>query len=235
MGQHISRDFTLLIDLHTHSYPASDDSFMPVDELIETAKGRGLDGVCLTEHDAFWELDQISALARRHAFLVLPGCEINTDGGHVLVFGLRRYTFGVHRPSFVRQLADREGAALVAAHPYRRRFLPERPQEREAMLERASGDPFFRCCHALEGINGRGTVLENGFTQDLGARLGMGATGGSDAHRREQLGTAATRFQRTITSLADLIAELRAGRFHAVELKDGTDPAAQGARGGQQP
>lgn len=206
---------------------------MAVDELIESAKARGLDGVCLTEHDAFWELEQIAALARRHAFLVLPGCEINTDGGHVLVFGLTHYTFGVHKPSFVRQLADREGAAVVAAHPYRRRFLPERQQDREAMLERACGDQFFRCCDALEGINGRGTVLENGFTQDLMARLVMPATGGSDAHRLEQLGTAATRFQRTITSLADLIGELRAGRFHAVDLKeypkDGTDLAAVGA------
>ena len=208
---------------------------MTVEELIETAKGKGLDGICLTEHDAFWTLDQVSALSRRHAFLVLPGCEINTDGGHVLVFGLHRYTFGLHKPSFVRQLVDREGGVMVAAHPYRRRFLPERQQDREAMLERACGDQFFRCCDALECINGRGTALENRFTQDLGTRLGMRATGGSDAHRMEQLGTAATRFQRTITSLADLIAELRAGRFHAVDLRahprDGTDPAAHGALG----
>jgi predicted metal-dependent phosphoesterase TrpH len=215
----------LLIDLHTHSYPASDDSFMTVDELIATAKERGLDGVCLTEHDVFWEPEQVAALSRKHAFLVLPGCEVNTDGGHVLVFGLHRYTFGLHKPAFARQLVDREAGAIVAAHPYRRRFLEDQPQDRVAMLERACRDEFFRGCHAIEGMNGRGTLLENRFAQDLGRRLDIPATGGSDAHRTEQLGTAATRFQRTITSLGDLIGELRAGRFQGVDLKNGQDGA----------
>ena len=45
-------------------------------------------------------------------------------------------------------------------------------------------------------------------------------TGGSDAHRVEQLGTAATRFQREITGLVDLIEELRGGRFQAVDLRN---------------
>jgi predicted metal-dependent phosphoesterase TrpH len=216
----------LLIDLHTHSYPASDDSFMTVDELIATAKERGLDGVCLTEHDVFWEPEQVAALSRKHAFLVLPGCEVNTDGGHVLVFGLHRYTFGLHKPAFARQLVDREAGAIVAAHPYRRRFLEDQPQDRVAMLERACRDEFFRGCHAIEGMNGRGTLLENRFAQDLGRRLDIPATGGSDAHRTEQLGTAATRFQRTITNLGDLIGELRAGRFQAVDLKNGQDGAS---------
>ncbi|HIN06137.1 MAG TPA: PHP domain-containing protein, partial [Dehalococcoidia bacterium] len=40
----------LLIDLHLHTYPKSDDSFMTPDDLIEAAKSQGLDGICLTEH-----------------------------------------------------------------------------------------------------------------------------------------------------------------------------------------
>ena len=203
---------------------------MTVDELIATAKERGLDGVCLTEHDAFWEPEQVAALSRKHAFLVLPGCEVNTDGGHILVFGLHRYTFGLHKPAFARQLVGREAGVMVAAHPYRRRFLADQPQDREGMLERACRDQFFRGCHAIEGVNGRGTLLENRFAQDLGSRLDIPATGGSDAHRREQLGTAATRFQRTITNLSDLIGELRAGRFQAVDLR--TNPDGRPARDG---
>ena len=73
----------MLIALHTHSYPKSDDGFMGVDELIEGAKSKGLDGVCLNDHDVFWSPDEIRALTRRRNFLVLPGCEINTDTGHV--------------------------------------------------------------------------------------------------------------------------------------------------------
>ena len=214
----------MLIDLHTHSYPKSDDSFMGVDDLVVAAKAAGIDGVCLTEHDTFWSAEETGELSRRHGFLVLPGCEINTDTGHVLVFGLEEYLFGLHKPDYLRQVAAREGAVIIAAHPYRRRFLAEPgrvPEARAQMLERAGADGFFRICDAIESVNGRGTDIENRFSWDLAKLLGTKMTGGSDAHRPEQLGTAATRFQRPIGCLDDLIRELRAGRFHAVDLRNG--------------
>ena len=206
----------LLIDLHTHSYPKSDDSFVGVDDCIDRAKDLGLDGICLTDHDDFWPLDAVRTLSRRHDFLVLPGSEINTDAGHILVFGLERYVFGLHRPAFLRQSVDHCRGAMVAAHPYRRRFLAEpgrEPQARAEMLERAAADNFFLLCDAIEGVNGRGLPAENDFSRDLGAALNLASTGGSDAHRLEQLGTVATRFERPVRCLADLIREIKAGRF----------------------
>jgi len=212
-----------LIDLHTHSYPKSDDSFISVDELIGEAKRLGLDGVCLTDHDAFWSRDETWDLSQRHNFLVLPGVELNTDSGHVVAFGLDRYLFGMHKPAFLRKLVDEKGGVMIAAHPYRRRFLEGPAQNaasRREMLEQASADEFFGYCDAIEGINGRGSVQENCFSLDLRDRLAMRATGGSDAHRRGQFGTAATRFQKKITGLPDLITEIRQGRFCAVDLKN---------------
>lgn len=214
----------MLIDLHTHSYPGSDDSFTGADELIDAAKTLGLDGVCLTEHDHFWSMDEARKLSRKHNFLVLPGCEINTDDGHILVFGLERYIFGLHKPAFVHHLVEQRGGVIIAAHPYRRRFLEEparNPEARSGMLQRATADGFFHLCDAIEGINGRGNLWENQFSNDLGQRLGMRMTGGSDAHRINQLGTAATQFQTKITDLADLLRELRAGRFQAIDLRNG--------------
>jgi predicted metal-dependent phosphoesterase TrpH len=211
----------VLIDLHTHSYPKSDDSFAAVDDLIDKAKSACLDGICLTDHDFFWSNDEVRDLARRHDFLVLPGCEINTDTGHVLVFGLDRYVFGMHKPDFlVNAVRQREGA-MIAAHPYRRRFLEDPghlPEARQEMLDRASGDEFFGSCDGIEGINGRGKDVQNLFSQDLAERLGIKMTGGSDAHRVEQIGTAATAFERKITGLDDLIQEIKAGRFRAETL-----------------
>ncbi len=204
----------MLIDLHTHSYPKSDDSFMDVDTLVERSKALGLDGVCLTDHDAFWSWDEVRALQRRHDFLVIPGTELNTDSGHALVFGLQRYEFGVHKPEFLRRLADRQGAVIIAAHPYRRRFLedPGRdPEVREGMLGQAARDAFFGLCDAIESHNGRGTEAENRFSSDLRGMLGLPGVAGSDAHRAEQLGTAATRFTRRVRGLEDLVAELKQG------------------------
>jgi sugar phosphate isomerase/epimerase len=217
----------LLIDLHCHSYPKSDDSFMSVDELIEGAKASGIDGVCLTEHDAFWSGDEVRELSTRHGFLVLAGSEINTDTGHTLVFGLDQYEFGMHRPEFLSERVARRGGAIIAAHPYRRRFLPgpaERPGARDEMLERARNDGLFRVCQAIEGLNGRGTEAQNRFSLDLGDRLHTGITAGSDAHRVEQLGTTATEFPSRIESMDDLIFHLRSGNYRPVDLRTPAGP-----------
>ena len=213
----------MLIDLHTHSYPQSDDSFMSVDELIDAAKAQGLDGICLTEHDAFWSDEEIRTLSRKHDFLVLGGAELNTDAGHVLVFGLDRYQFGMHKPEVLRAWVDQARGVILAAHPYRRRFLSEAsgdPEARRGMLDRAVDDEFFSFCDGVEGINGRGEPSQNLFSQDLASRLGLQIFGGSDAHRLEQMGTAATRFQGEVGCLEDLILELRLGRFEAVALQE---------------
>ena len=202
----------------------SDDSFMSVDEAIEGAKSLGLDGICLTDHDAFWAEQQARELSLKHEFLVLPGSEINTDAGHVLTFGLRRYEFGMHKPEFLRACADRDGGVLIAAHPYRRRFLEQPgsdPDVRAGMLERAVSDPFFDLCEAVEGLNGRGSVEQNRYSADLGVSLTLPATAGSDAHRVAQLGTAATEFHGKIEEVADLIRLLKSGQYRPVDLRAG--------------
>ncbi len=212
----------MLIDLHTHSYPKSDDSLVSVDDLIDRARSIGLDGICLTDHDEFWPLAEVESLGKRHNFLVLPGSEINTDSGHILVFGLQEYVFGLHKPEFLRRRVNRQGGVMIAAHPYRRRFLADpgqNPEARAEMLQRALEDEIFLMCDAIEGHNGRGLTAENEFSRDLGSVFGLKATGGSDAHRLEQLGTAATRFERPVGSLDDLIREIKAGRF-APEILD---------------
>ena len=219
----------MLIDLHTHSYPHSDDSFMSVDELIEGSKSLGLDGICLTDHDTFWTGEQIRDLSSKHDFLVIPGCEINTEAGHVLVFGLSKYEFGMHRPEFLQASVDKAEGVMIAAHPYRRRFLEEpaeRPGVREEMLERASGDEFFQMCQGIEALNGRGLAVQNSFSLELGGRLSANMTAGSDAHKVEQIGTVATEFQRPVSCLKDLIRELREGRYQPVDLREKTAPNA---------
>jgi len=212
----------LLIDLHTHSYPHSDDSFMSVDELIEGSKSLGLDAICLTDHDIFWTGEQIRELSSKHDFLVFPGCEINTEAGHVLVFGLTQYEFGMHKPDYLQKCVDRAEGVMIAAHPYRRRFLEEpaeKPGIREEMLDRARGDRFFGMCQGIEALNGRGLAVQNQFSLDLGERLSVNMTAGSDAHKMDQIATVATEFDHPVSCLKDLIRELREGHYRPVDLR----------------
>ena len=72
--------------------------------MIREAKRIGLDGMCITDHDSFWDPDRTQELSRLHDLLVLPGCEVTTNEGHLLVYGLSEYVFGMHRASLVKEL-----------------------------------------------------------------------------------------------------------------------------------
>ena len=52
----------MLIDLHCHTFPLSQCSILTIDQLVDGARRRGLDGLCLTEHDRWWDEDELAAL-----------------------------------------------------------------------------------------------------------------------------------------------------------------------------
>jgi len=210
----------VLIDLHTHTQPLSHDSLLTADHLIDLAKRAGLDGVCLTEHDFFWEPEKVAELRSRHNFLVIPGIEVNTEDGHVVVFGLEHYVYGMHRIHELSALVDGAGGVMIAAHPYRRQFPFELRNEGDwsEALERAVANPAYTKVHAIEVQNGRGSSRENAFAKEIASRLGTRQTAASDAHADTDVGRCATEFERPIDDVEDLIGELKAGRFSAVEL-----------------
>jgi predicted metal-dependent phosphoesterase TrpH len=214
----------VLIDLHTHTEPLSHDSLLLPDKLIELAKAAGLDGVCLTEHDFFWEPDKVRDLRHKHDFLVIPGIEVNTEDGHVVVFGLEKYVYGMHRMRELAALADQSGGVMIAAHPYRRQLPFELRHEGDwsAALERAAANPAYPLVAAMESYNGRGTARENAFAQGLAERLGLPQAAGSDAHTSADVGRCATEFEREISGLDDLIEELKAGRIRPAVLREST-------------
>jgi predicted metal-dependent phosphoesterase TrpH len=211
----------MLIDLHTHTHPLSHDSLLSPDELIDAAKSAGLDGVCLTEHDFFWDPAEAAALSKRHDFLVIPGIEVNTEDGHIVVFGLESFVYGMHRLHELARMAEAAGAVMIAAHPYRRQLPFELRHEGDwtHALERAVANPACSHVTAVETQNGRGSDRENAFSAEVAARLSLPTVAASDAHERKDIGRCATEFEREITGLEDLITELKAGRFRAVILR----------------
>ena len=230
---YVPNGFELLIDLHCHTIERSDDSTAPAIELARNARAAGLDGIALTDHDTFWPDDEIKRLSDDSGILVLAGVEINTDGGHALVFGLTEYIFGMHRPAFLRQQVDRVHGAMLLAHPYRRALPwgvePGTTGYREA-LERAIKSEFLRVVDGAEVINGRATDVQNGFARELLEAVGTPAVANSDTHTVEGIGAVATEFERQITDVAGLVEELKAGRFRPWTA-NGTAAARSEGRG----
>jgi predicted metal-dependent phosphoesterase TrpH len=207
----------LLIDLHTHTKPWSDDSNLDIPEVVDLAKQAGLDAICLTEHDWFRDKDTLAKLSQEHDFLILPGVEVNTDDGHFLVFGVEKYSFGMHHTEYLRQLVDEAGGAMILAHPYRRNFY--RDDDISIAVEQYYQRPFFDLVDTIEVSNGRASERENKFSQELCRRLNLNGAGGSDAHSTSNIPSCATLFERKISNVEELIAELKAGRFRAVDLR----------------
>jgi predicted metal-dependent phosphoesterase TrpH len=210
----------LIIDLHTHTLIGSDDSYIDIDELVQRAKENGLDGVCVTDHEWFWKQSTIDRFCRELDFLILPGIEMNTEDGHWLVFGLQKYVFGMHRTGFLKRELEKVGGVMVLAHPYRRNMYYG--EEVEDSVKRYSKRSFLDMVDIIETCNGRATEKQTRFSQLLGRRLNLKGTGGSDAHQLTDIPSCATLFERDISNVQELITELKAGRFRAVDLRQKT-------------
>ena len=203
----------MLIDIHTHTAVHSFDSIQSPEELVQEARGLGLDGICITEHDAFWDPDELALLGHRYGILILPGCEINTEEGHFLVFGLKEYVFGMHKLPFLWEQVESVGGAIVAAHPYRRRGVGKlSAASQTSILRKTAKEKTFRYCHAMETINGHGSRAENAFSIKLAHAVSLPGVGGSDSHAPGDLGICATQFKTRINDLDDLISAIRFGQ-----------------------
>jgi len=202
----------LKIDLHSHTLPLSTCSHMSVEELIETAKERGLDGVCLTEHNKPWDKDEVMRLRDKFAFHVFRGMEVTTKDGDILVFGLYEETNEIlTAPELRRSLADKD-VYMIAAHPFRG-FLLFGFSELSLSAEQAASRPIFHAVDAIEAYNCKVSGPETGMAFEVAASLGLPCVAGSDAHKVGDVGKLYTSFEKEISTEEELIAELVAGRF----------------------
>lgn len=194
-----------LIDLHCHTQPLSTCSSLSAERLIELAKFRGLDGVCLTEHDRFWDPAELAKLRALTGFLVLDAVELTTDMGHVLAFGLRELRAEFAFAAKVFEAAQEWGALLYLAHPARDGLL------------RVNADTV-RFFESVEAKNGSDTRLQNLAASGLATGFRLPGIAGSDCHTASEVGRAATKFSAPVADGESLIAALRSGAYESTYI-----------------
>lgn len=206
-------DHATYLDLHVHSADGSDDAGGTVEGYLKWVAARRslgfrIDGFVLTEHRRF-DLDRdYAALAARYDAIVLRGVEVETDIGHVLVFGVTPEFLGrfdltsVSLPyDEVFRAAWETGGVAVGAHAGRPRIgCVEHADDRGATLEGV---------HVIEALNGGSNDYENGRAFDLAEARGLRVVGASDSHFVSALGRCLTRFDGAIRTIDDLVAALR--------------------------
>jgi predicted metal-dependent phosphoesterase TrpH len=210
----------VILDLHLHS-ELSDDSRAPVEaylKLLQRKRSeRPLDGLVLTEHRQFDPRRDYRALEDRYGLLILTAAEVETDYGHMLVYGvnddiLARFDFAdVRLPAqaVVSEVARLGGIALPCH--------PGRPTV--GLCAHYQTKPPLDGVVAVEALNGGSRKGEDARVQELIARHGYAAYGGSDSHLVSFVGVCATAFEAPIRTIEDLVRELKGGRYRPVDFR----------------
>lgn len=216
-------DHRFYLDLHTHSTDASDDAGATVEGYLKwiagrRARGYQVDGLVLTEHRSFDPSVDYSSLAEEYGVLVLKGAELETEVGHVLVYGIGdafMREFDLSRVDLssadVFAAAKTLGGFAVGAHAGRPRIGLWDHVERGATVDHVE---------AIERLNGGSSFEENDRAQLLADRYGFHRVGGSDAHYVSAVGRCLTAFRRRITRIEELVEELRAGEYEPVSIDE---------------
>jgi predicted metal-dependent phosphoesterase TrpH len=210
----------MILDLHLHS-ELSDDSRAPVEAylklLARKRDERPLDGIVLTEHRQFDLVRDYRALEDAYGFRILTAAEVETDYGHVLVYGvnadiLARFDFtDVRLPAqeLVSEVARLGGIALPCH--------PGRPNV--GLCAHYETKPPLEGVVAVEALNGGSRRGEDDRVQELIARHGYAAFGGSDSHLVSFVGLCATQFEADIETAEDLVRALASRRYRPVDFR----------------
>jgi predicted metal-dependent phosphoesterase TrpH len=210
----------MILDLHLHS-ELSDDSRAPVEAylklLARKRDERPLDGIVLTEHRQFDLVRDYRALEDAYGFRILTAAEVETDYGHVLVYGvnadiLARFDFtDVRLPAqeLVTEVARLGGIALPCH--------PGRPNV--GLCAHYETKPPLEGVVAVEALNGGSRKGEDDRVQELIALHGYAAFGGSDSHLVSFVGLCATEFEVDIRTAEDLVRALASRRYRAVDFR----------------
>ena len=123
-----------VFDLHVHTVKGSSDSSLSPEDLVREALRLGLDGVCLTEHSGWRDLQEFKAFAARQELLVVHALEVDTVYGHVLAFGVDAYGSGFSNVRELRRAVHRVGGYLVTGPRVPQHLQPAALQPEHRLL-----------------------------------------------------------------------------------------------------
>jgi len=164
----------VLLDAHVHTNSSADSAITP-SQLRVGIKYAGINAIAVTDHDTMEGYKRLKSCGLFSDILVLPGIELATSLGEMIILGLED-------PPFTRDAyeavaaAHQAGALVVAPHP----FDPTRSS-------------LFESCSRLgvdlvESVNGKCQQDYNRQAREFAKAIGTPEIGGSDAHEKSQIG-----------------------------------------------
>ncbi len=185
-------------DFHIHTVYSPDSLVQPkmlVDMLVSH---NSIKVAAVTDHDSVRACKITRQLAAPYPdILIIPGVEVSTMDGDMLILGTEEMPPTPWTPEVVVDYAKSIGAVSIVAHPYRSYGMGDRARNLKV--------------DAIEVLNGGTTASANERAKQLAKEVGLPGTAGSDAHQTSELFSVYTQVQASL-DIDDVLKAIKKGQ-----------------------
>ncbi|MEF9839964.1 MAG: PHP domain-containing protein [Lachnospiraceae bacterium] len=200
----------MFIDLHMHEMTYSEDSFLKLEEIVIVAKARGLQGICITDHDSMGLKEYAKEYSKQVDFPIFVGIEYYSLQGDILAFGIDDFPKErLNAQEFI-TLVKEQGGVCFSAHPFRNNH-----RGLGAGLSELVG------LDGVEVLNGSTSPQANQKAFEYASQLNLIPIGASDCHIPEKIGIYSTYFPKQISTMEELVNALKNGRCQPAYYEHG--------------
>ena len=188
----------MLVDMHLHECTYSSDSKISLEEIVSIARSRGLDAVCITDHDSMGLREYAAEYSDRTGFPIFVGIEFLSLQGDITESGIEDYPgCRVDAQEFINHV-NKAGGFCVSCLPFRNnnRGLEEKLR-------------VVKGLHGVEVLNGSTALEANRRALSYCRELGLKTIVACDAHTTGQIGKYATWLPEKVDRLEDFVEQLK--------------------------
>jgi len=194
--------------MHEKTY--SLDSFLSLEEIVRIAKQKGLDAVCITDHDDMGLKEYAGQYAKEIGMPIFVGVEYYSLQGDIVAFGIDEFPAErIPAQDFIDSVKA-QGGICFSAHPFR--------NNNRGLEENLAS---VRGLDGVEVLNGSTLPEANLEAVRYSEALNLITVGASDCHVAEQVGVYATYFPRRVNTMAEFIAVFKEGDLRPAFYQDG--------------
>jgi len=196
----------LKLDLHLHS-EYSWDSKVPIKDFIRLAEEKNFGAISITDHNNTTSHESIVELQNLTEVILIPGQEVTTLDGHLLVYGfipsLDQKQTMKETVSIAKNIAreTNQPVLTIAAHPF------DRFRSGKGKTVITTGIDGFEVLNASTWFNRFNKIAQ----KESDKHKDLIFLGNSDSHRLSEFGTAYTKIK-DVNTISEIFEKLQNGK-----------------------